>query len=146
MQNCSHTGTTPSDHSLQFCSLRKAQPWQGRMSSEVQQLSIELRRFAEDRDWDQFHSVKNLILALTGEVGELAEVFQWLSEAQIDNLSREDRKRAAEEMADVFLYLLRLSDKLDVNLIEAAFKKLEVNAVKYPINEAKGNAVKYNRR
>ena len=116
------------------------------MSSEVEQLSIELRRFAGDRDWDQFHSVKNLILALTGEVGELAEVFQWLSEAQIDNLSREDRKRAAEEMADVFLYLLRLSDKLDVNLIEAAFKKLEVNAVKYPINEAKGNAVKYNRR
>ena len=126
--------------------MQAAQAKQGRMSSEVEQLSIELRRFAEDRDWDQFHSVKNLILALTGEVGELAEVFQWLSEVQIDNLSPEDRKRAAEEMADVFLYLLRLSDKLDVNLIEAAFKKLEVNAVKYPINEAKGNAVKYNRR
>ena len=105
-----------------------------------------LASFAQDRDWDQFHSVKNLILALVGEVGELSEVFQWLDEAQISNLNEEDRDRAKEELADVFLYLIRLADKLDIDLIEAANAKLRLNAEKYPVAAAKGNAVKYNRR
>jgi len=105
-----------------------------------------LASFAQDRDWDQFHSVKNLILALVGEVGELSEVFQWLNEAQISNLNEEDRDRAEEELADVFLYLIRLADKLDIDLIEAANAKLRLNAEKYPVEAAKGNAVKYNRR
>ena len=105
-----------------------------------------LASFAQDRDWDQFHSVKNLILALVGEVGELSEVFQWLNEAQISNLNEEDRDRAEEELADVFLYLIRLADKLDIDLIEAANAKLSLNAEKYPVEAAKGNAVKYNRR
>ena len=91
-------------------------------------------------------SVKNLILALVGEVGELSEVFQWLNEAQISNLNEEDRDRAEEELADVFLYLIRLADKLDIDLIEAANAKLRLNAEKYPVEAAKGNAVKYNRR
>lgn len=105
-----------------------------------------LASFAQDRDWDQFHSVKNLILALVGEVGELSEVFQWLNEEQISNLNEEDRDRAEEELADVFLYLIRLADKLDIDLIEAANAKLLLNAEKYPVEAAKGNAVKYNRR
>ena len=105
-----------------------------------------LASFAQDRDWDQFHSVKNLILALVGEVGELSEVFQWLNEAQISNLNEEDRDLAEEELADVFLYLIRLADKLDIDLIEAANAKLRLNAEKYPVEAAKGNAVKYNRR
>ena len=105
-----------------------------------------LASFAQDRDWDQFHSVKNLILALVGEVGELSEVFQWLDEAQINNLNEGDRDRAEEELADVFLYLIRLADKLDIDLIEAANAKLRLNAEKYPVEAAKGNAVKYNRR
>lgn len=105
-----------------------------------------LASFAQARDWDQFHSVKNLILALVGEVGELAEVFQWLDDKQIQNLDGEDRARAREELADVFLYLIRLADKLDIDLIEAANAKLRLNAQKYPVEAAKGNAVKYNRR
>ena len=105
-----------------------------------------LASFAQDRDWDQFHSVKNLILALVGEVGELSEIFQWLDEAQISNLNEGDRDRAKEELADVFLYLIRLADKLDIDLIEAANAKLRLNAEKYPVEAAKGNAVKYNRR
>ena len=105
-----------------------------------------LASFAHDRDWDQFHSVKNLILALVGEVGELSEIFQWLDEAQISDLNEGDRDRAEEELADVFLYLIRLADKLDIDLIEAANAKLRLNAEKYPVEAAKGNAVKYNRR
>ena len=105
-----------------------------------------LASFAHDRDWDQFHSVKNLILALVGEVGELSEIFQWLDEAQISDLNEGDRHRAKEELADVFLYLIRLADKLDIDLIEAANVKLRLNAEKYPVEAAKGNAVKYNRR
>ena len=105
-----------------------------------------LASFAQDRDWDQFHSVKNLILALVGEVGELSEIFQWLDETQISNLKEEDRDRAKEELADVLLYLIRLADKLDIDLIEAANAKLRLNAEKYPVEAAKGNAVKYNRR
>ena len=112
----------------------------------IQDLQNELRKFAEDRDWNQFHTVKNLLLALTGEVGELAEVFQWLDDADIENLTIENRIRAQQELADVLLYLIRLSDKLDIDLIQAAQDKLEINAKKYPVSEAKGNATKYNRR
>ena len=115
-------------------------------ANPIQDLQNELRQFAEDRDWNQFHTVKNLLLALTGEVGELAEVFQWLDDADIENLTIENRIRAQQELADVLLYLIRLSDKLDIDLIQAAQDKLEINAKKYPVSEAKGNATKYNRR
>ena len=115
-------------------------------SKNLSELREALASFAQDRDWDQFHSVKNLILALVGEVGELSEIFQWLDEKQISNLSEEDLDRAKEELADVFLYLIRLSDKLDIDLIEAANSKLLLNAEKYPVDASKGNAVKYNRR
>jgi len=115
-------------------------------SNSIQDLQNELRQFAEDRDWNQFHTVKNLLLALTGEVGELAEVFQWLNEEEIQNLSIENRLRAQQELADVLLYLIRLSDKLNIDIVQAAKDKLEINARKYPVSEAKGNATKYNRR
>jgi len=112
----------------------------------INDLKEELRSFAKQRDWDQFHSVKNLLLALTGEVGELAEVFQWLTDQEIKNLSSSDKERAIEEIADVFLYLIRLSDKLEIDLITSAQKKLKLNAEKYPVSHSKGNATKYNRR
>ena len=115
-------------------------------TDSIKQLQQELRKFADDRDWDQFHSIKNLILALTGEVGELAEVFQWLNDSEIKNLSAANRIQAEQELADVLLYLIRLSDKLDIDLVKAAKDKLEINAKKYPVAEAKGNATKYNRR
>lgn len=115
-------------------------------SKNLSELREALASFAQEREWDQFHTVKNLILALVGEVGELSEIFQWLDEKQISNLSEADMDRAKEEVADVFLYLIRLSDKLDIDLIEAANSKLRLNAEKYPVDASKGNAVKYNRR
>lgn len=114
----------------------------------MNQLVIMLRQFASERDWDKFHNPKNLVMALSGEVGELSDIFQWLTleESQKENLSSTQLNDVEEELADVFLYLLRIADKLDINLESAALKKLEVNKEKYPIFLAKGNAVKYNKR
>ena len=107
-----------------------------------------LRLFAIERDWDKFHNPKNLVMALSGEVGELNDIFQWLTSDQSEksNLSESQLKDIEEEVADVFLYLLRIADKLDINLEDAALKKLEINKEKYPVSLAKGNAVKYNKR
>ena len=106
-------------------------------------LRDKLRAFAEARDWDQFHSPKNLSMALMVEVAELMEHFQWLTEAQSANLAFEKRPAVAEELADTLLYLIRLSDKLDVDLLEAALDKLEKNAAKYPAEQVRGSANKY---
>jgi dCTP diphosphatase len=107
-----------------------------------------LRLFAIERDWDKFHNPKNLVMALSGEVGELNDIFQWLTldQSEKSNLSESQLKDIEEEVADVFLYLLRIADKLDINLEDVALKKLEINKEKYPISLAKGNAVKYNKR
>lgn len=115
-------------------------------SNNLKELQLELKKFTEERDWDQFHSVKNLLLALVGEVGELIEIFQWLEPSSIENLDIENKNRAEKEIADVLLYLIRIADKLDIDLNEAAWKKLAINAEKYPISQSKGNAIKYNRR
>lgn len=111
-------------------------------------LQNKLRVFAEERDWDNYHTPKNLVMALSGEIGELTEIFQWLSEdeSKIENLSIKNIERAKEEIADVFLYLIRLSDKLNIDLIEVANDKIEVNKIKYPVDLSKNNAIKYNRR
>ena len=106
-------------------------------------LRDKLRAFAAERDWDQFHSPKNLSMALMVEVAELMEHFQWLTEAQSANLAFEKRPAVAEELADTLLYLIRLSDKLDVDLLEAALDKLEKNAAKYPAEQVRGSANKY---
>ena len=107
-----------------------------------------LEKFSKDRDWEQFHSPKNLIMALTSEIGELSDIFQWLSEEQskLENINPNDLKKAKEELADIFLYTLRIADKLGIHLKEEANKKIEVNEKKYPIHLAKGNSTKYNRR
>jgi dCTP diphosphatase len=102
-----------------------------------------LRRFAAERDWDQFHSPKNLAMALSVEAAELLEHFQWLSDAESSALSPETRSKVAEELADVLLYLIRLADKLDVDLVIAASEKLKVNAAKYPADKARGSSKKY---
>ena len=104
-----------------------------------------LRRFCEDRDWDQFHSPKNLSMALAAEAGELLEHFLWRTEDESRNLAPEERQPVAEEMADVLLYLLRLSAKLEIDLLEAAERKLEVNARKYPVDKSKGRSTKYSK-
>ena len=102
-----------------------------------------LRTFASDRDWDQFHSPKNLAAALSVEAGELLEHFQWLKDEESRSLPDTARQAVAEEMADVLLYLVRLADKLDVDLAEAARRKINLNAKKYPVELSRGNATKH---
>jgi len=111
--------------------------------SDLLMLRDKLRAFAEARDWDQFHSPKNLSMALMVEVAELMEHFQWLTEAQSLDLAAKTKDAVSEELADILLYLIRLSDKLDVDLLEAALRKLEKNAVKYPAEQVRGSAKKY---
>ena len=115
----------------------------GSDATGLTQLRDALRQFASDRDWDQFHSPKNLAAALAVEAAELLERFQWLSEEQSRNLSPPDLARVREELADVLNYLVRLADKLDVDLIEAARDKIKINALKYPAEKARGSARKY---
>jgi NTP pyrophosphatase (non-canonical NTP hydrolase) len=107
------------------------------------ELAARLAEFARERDWDQFHAPKNLAMALAGEVGELLEHFQWLSEQQSADLPEETRDAVALEMADVLLYLVRLADKLQVNLGAAALRKIELNALKYPAEQFRGSSRKY---
>jgi NTP pyrophosphatase (non-canonical NTP hydrolase) len=111
-------------------------------SSDLPMLRDKLRAFAAERDWDQFHSPKNLSMALMVEVAELMEHFQWLTEAQSAALPAENRQAVGEELADILLYLVRLSDKLGVDLREAALHKLEKNALKYPAEQVRGSAKK----
>lgn len=113
------------------------------MSKDLDDLRDALRRFARERDWDQFHSPKNLASALVVEAAELLECFQWLTEEQSRALSDDDKRKVTEELADVFLYLIRLADKLDADLLEGARDKIARNAEKYPVEKARGNAKKY---
>ena len=109
----------------------------------IKKIQDKLAKFAEERDWDQFHSPKNLVMALTSEVGELNDLFQWLTEEQSKN---SDTDEIRQELADIFIYLLRLADKLDIDIEDAVREKIEINAKKYPVDLAKGNAIKYNKR
>ena len=111
--------------------------------NELEQLRDQLRAFAAERDWDQFHSPKNLASALSVEAAELLEPFQWLTEEQSRQLTPEVMEQVRTEVADVLLYLIRLSDKLDIDLIVAANEKMILNAQKYPMEKAFGNSKKY---
>jgi NTP pyrophosphatase (non-canonical NTP hydrolase) len=111
--------------------------------SELTELRDKLRAFAEERDWDQFHSPKNLASALAVEAAELLEPFQWLTEEQSKNLSDKQRSAVTDELADVQIYLIRLADKLDVDLLQAVRAKMVGNAEKYPATAFKGTARKY---
>jgi NTP pyrophosphatase (non-canonical NTP hydrolase) len=109
----------------------------------LDELRERLRRFAAARDWDQYHSPKNLASALIVEAAELVEHFQWLTEDESKSLPVAELARVREEMADVLIYLVRLADKLDVDLLAAAREKMEKNALKYPAEKARGNSRKY---
>ena len=115
----------------------------GDSSDPLRALRDALRRFAAERDWERFHSPKNLAVALSVEAAELLEPFQWLTDEQSAALSPETRARVSEEVADVLLYLIRLADRLDLDLVACANEKLRRNAEKYPIEKARGNAKKY---
>ena len=111
--------------------------------TELSVLRDRLRRFAAERDWDQYHSPKNLAMALIAEAAELVEHFQWLSESQSAALSPETRKEVEAEIADVLIYLVRLADKLDIDLASAAISKMALNEVRYPVDQVRGSAKKY---
>lgn len=109
----------------------------------MQALARALQQFADARDWGPFHSPKNLASALIVEAGELLEHFQWLTEDQSRQLAPDTRQAVAHEMADVLLYLVRLADKLGVDLAQAARRKMQLNAQKYPVERARGTSRKY---
>jgi dCTP diphosphatase len=109
----------------------------------IESLQQRLRAFAAARDWDQFHSPKNLSMALAVEAAELVEEFQWLTEAASRDLDAGRRERVRLEAADVFIYLLRLADKLGIDLLDAAADKMALNERKYPAERVRGDARKY---
>lgn len=111
--------------------------------SEFQDLRDKARAFAEARDWDQFHSPKNLTMALGGEVSELLDLFQWMTEAQSQALNPEQLQAAAHEIADVQIYLLRLADKLGIDIPAAVDAKMALNERRYPVDQARGSSRKY---
>ena len=115
---------------------------------DIKSVQKRLREFAQEREWEQFHSPKNIATALAVEAAELLEPFQWLKEEESRRLAENptDYARVEEEIADVMIYLLRLADLLEINLDQAVEEKIRKNAEKYPVALAKGNAVKYNRR
>jgi dCTP diphosphatase len=116
------------------------------MPDSLADLTRRVRAFADARDWQQFHSPKNLASALIVEAGELLEHFQWLTEAESQSLDADTRAAVELELADVLIYLVRLADRLDVDLVDAAAKKLAINAQKYPVERAKGSNKKYTER
>ncbi|MBT3311746.1 MAG: nucleotide pyrophosphohydrolase [Desulfobacteraceae bacterium] len=109
----------------------------------MEELIQKLRKFVAERDWDQFHSPKNLAMALSVEVSELAEHFQWLTEEESYNLSVDKIDKIKEEIGDVMIYLTRLSDKLGIDPLMAAKEKNSINENKYPVDKAKGSMRKY---
>lgn len=110
---------------------------------DIEQIKQKLRQFAEVREWDQYHSPKNLASAISVESAELLEIFQWLSEEESKNLALKDKSKVEQEVADIFLYLVRFADKLDINLFDVAERKIAINEMKYPVELSKGNAKKY---
>ncbi|KAL8104578.1 hypothetical protein AgCh_028697 [Apium graveolens] len=125
--------------------LEKEKEQQGVVVS-LEDLKKKMADFAKERDWDQFHSPRNLLLALVGEVGELSEIFQWKGEVPrgLPDWKEEEKQHLGEELSDVLLYLVRLSDICGVDLGKAALRKMELNAIKYPAKLCKGSSAKHN--
>ena len=110
---------------------------------QLDDLKERLTVFARERDWEQFHSVKNLSMALTVEASELMEHFQWLTEEQSNNLSAEKLREVELELADILIYLLKIATRLDVDLFRVAEEKMQINEKKYPAERVYGSARKY---
>ena len=110
---------------------------------EIKNFQKEFRSFVAERDWDQFHTPKNLAMALAGEVGELLEHFQWLTAEQSAELPDETREKVKQEIADVQIYLAALADRLGVQIGPAVAAKMALNAEKYPAGQVRGSSRKY---
>lgn len=123
----------------------KRVPWDETVS--LDRLRGDIRKFAQDRNWEQFQTPRNLLLALVGEVGEVSEIFQWKGEVGegLPCFSDEERTHLGEELSDVFFYLLRLSDVCGIDLGQAAIRKLGKNIAKYPVSKCYGKSTKYNK-
>mgnify|MGYP005680922279 FL=1 len=113
--------------------------------TDFKELENALEKFRDERDWSQFHTVKDLLVALSIEVSELAELTLWKSESEILELikSSDHKEKFAEELADILSYLILLSKKLDINLVESTFYKIEINKDKYPVEKAHGVSKTY---
>ena len=112
--------------------------------TEIEKLQQRLQAFADQRDWNQFHSPKNLSMALIVEAAELAEHFQWLTQEQSFELPADKLEKVGEEMADIYVYLVRLSAQLGIDLPAAVDRKIALNEEKYPADRVRGSAKKYN--
>jgi NTP pyrophosphatase (non-canonical NTP hydrolase) len=110
------------------------------MTDALDDLNRRLLAFARERDWEQFHSPKNLAMALAGEAGELLEHFQWLTEEQSAALDADKKREVGLEMADILIYLIRLSERLDLDLIASAYEKVAINEARYPAHKVRGDA------
>ena len=113
------------------------------MADTLNDLRTTINTFVAERDWAQFHTPKNLAMAMIVEAAELVEQFQWDTPQESQQLSAEKREAVAHELADTFVYLLRLAEVLKIDLIDAANKKIELNALKYPVDKARGSNAKY---
>lgn len=113
---------------------------------KLKNLKTDLANFSSERDWDKFHTPKNLAAALSVEAAELLEIFQWLTDEEaVNSPSNPDiKQRAEEELADIFIYLTRFADKMGIDIFAAATAKLKLSALKYPVEKSKGSAKKYN--
>jgi len=112
--------------------------------NEIETILGRIREFADERDWEPFHSPKNMSMALSVEASELLEHFQWMTQGESREIQGEKKQEVSEEVADVFLYLLRMCDQLDIDLIKVANQKIDKNAIKYPVDKSKGRSTKYN--
>lgn len=113
------------------------------MADSLEELRGRINAFVQDRDWAQFHTPKNLAMAMIVEAAELVEQFQWDTPAESQQLTVEKREAVSHELADTFVYLLRIAEVLDIDLIDAANRKIDLNARKYPVEKARGSNAKY---
>jgi len=109
-------------------------------NDSLQKLNTRLKHFAAERDWEQFHSPKNLSMALIAECAELVEHFQWLTEEQSYQLDEHKREEVALEMADILIFLLRCAERLDIDVVDAAWRKLAINEKRFPVDKVRGDA------
>ena len=113
---------------------------------DLKTIKEKLRKFSQDRDWDQYHSPKNLAMAMSVEVAELLEIFQWSNDGGMEKIGdKETKKQIEEEIADIFNYLVKFVDLMDLDLEELSLEKIKKNDVKYPVNKFKGKSDKYNK-
>ena len=111
--------------------------------NEFEELRLLISKFAKERDWEQFHSPKNLSMALIVEAGELLEHFQWLKQSESYELGEKKLAEVEAELADILVYLVRIADRLDIDLVGAAKRKIKANEAKYPADRVRGSARKY---